>query len=429
MRIAFIVDQFPALSQTFVLRQITGLLDRGQQVDIFAYSPGRDPVRHQDVEKYGLLSRTYYLTDCACSDPAPTRLIKRIGLLVKNSHKYPFTVPKTLNVFKFGKGALFLQVLCQISPFFGKRPYEIVHCQFGDLGALGLLLRDTGLFNGRLVTSFRGYDSSSYVKSHGADVYDDLFRRGDLFLCVSEHIKNKLIGLGCDERKIVVHRSGVETKNHRWQRRDIRANGLVRILTVARLTEKKGVEYGIRAVGQVIQNFPRLEYIIAGDGPLKEKLQLIIDELRVGDNVRLVGCKSQDEIATLMKDSDILLAPSVTSELGDEEGIPGVIMEAFAYGLPVVSTLHAGIPEVVKDGVSGFLLTERDVNALAEKLLLLVKQPGMRTSMGSEGYEFVVNHCDVATLNDRLLETYQKLVSKNVALGDLHAYAVGHSAS
>ena len=82
MRIAFVVNQFPALSQTFVLRQITGLLDRGHEVDIFAYSPGKDPIRHPNVEKYGLLKHTYYLTACACSQAAPIRLPKtpRAGL-------------------------------------------------------------------------------------------------------------------------------------------------------------------------------------------------------------------------------------------------------------------------------------------------------------------------------------------------------------
>ena len=413
MRIAFVVDQFPALSQTFVLRQITGLLDRGHEVDLFAYSAGKDPVRHPDVERYGLLRHTYYLTECACLEPPPLRLIMRIGLIFTKFHKDPTVVLNTLNVAKFGKGALLLQVLCQVTPFLGKGPYDIVHCQFGNLGALGLLLKDTGLFHGKLITSFRGYDISSYVKSYGNDVYSDLFRLGDLFLCVSEHIKQKLIRLGCDEQKVVVHRSGVDTKNYRLRPRIARLNEPVRILTVARLNEKKGVEYGIRAVAQVLGKCGRIEYTIAGDGPLKEKLQALIGELEIGHCVRLVGWKSQDEIAALLENSHILLAPSVTSDLGDEEGIPGVIMEGFARGLPVVSTCHAGIGEVVTDGKSGFLVPERDVHALAEKIEELLEDPELRFRMGRTGLGFVQEQFDINKLNDRLIEIYENVLNGN----------------
>lgn len=416
MRIAFVVDQFPALSQTFVLRQITGLLERGHEVDIFACTPGRDPLRHLEVEKYDLLNRTYYLDKCACSYAALVRLIKRIRLLLTNFHKHPSIVLRTLNVFEFGKGAMFLQVLCQVAPFLGKGPYDVIHCQFGNLGALGLLLKDAGLFHGKLIISFRGYDISSYVKSYGRDIYADLFRRGDLFLCVSEHIKNKLIALGCDERKIVVHRSGVDTKNYRPRSEISRSNELVRILTVARLTEKKGVEYGIRAVAQVLAKCDRLEYTIAGDGPLKDKLQAVIEQLEVGHRVRLVGWKSQDEIAVLLENSHILLAPSVTTDTHDEEGVPGVIMEAFAHGLSVVSTLHAGIPEIVKDGESGFLVRERDVDTLTEKLFAIIEQPSLWSLMGQRGRKFVAAHCDIERLNDHLVEMYQNLANEGFTM-------------
>lgn len=422
MRIAFVVDQFPALSQTFVLRQITGLLDRGHEVDVFAYGPGEDRIRHPDVEKYGLLNRTYYLTACACSQSALVRLIKRIGLIFTNFHKDPTVVLKTLNVVKFGKGALLLQALCQVAPFLGKGPYEIIHCQFGNLGGLGLLLKDAGLFRGKLITSFRGYDISSYLRSYGGDIYDDLFSRGDLFLCVSEHIKEKLISLGCDERKIVVHRSGVDTEKYQFDPQVAQRDGRVKVLTVARLSEKKGVEYGIRAVVKVLEKRQGIEYKIAGDGPLRDKLQRLIAEVGVGDSIQLLGWRSEDEIAELLANSDILLAPSVTSETGDEEGIPGVIMEAFTRCLPAVSTHHAGIPEVVEDGKSGFLVPERDVDALAERIQELILHPELRFAMGRNGRKLVEERYDIRKLNDRLVEIYQQLLSGESSISSLRAH-------
>ena len=93
-----------------------------------------------------------------------------------------------------------------------------------------------------------------------------------------------------------------------------------------------------------------------------------------------------------MADSDILLAPSVTSKDGDQEGIPVVLMEAFANGLPVISTYHSGIPELVQDGISGFLVPERDVDALKEKINQLILQSELRSRMGLAGRKYVERH-------------------------------------
>jgi len=111
-----------------------------------------------------------------------------------------------------------------------------------------------------------------------------------------------------------------------------------------------------------------------------------------------------------------LLAPSVTSKNGDEEGIPVAIMEAMAHGFPVVSTDHAGIPEVVQDGEWGFLVPERDVDALTEKLQSLVGQPALRTIMGCKGRKFVEEHYNIDALNDRLVRLYEGLIGRGGCL-------------
>ena len=160
MKIAFIVSQFPAISETFILRQITGLLERGHEVDIFAYTR-TDFTIHSDVEKYRLLERTFYLDGYASPPRRFVRLAKRVGLLVTNFHKNPRVVLNSLNILKFGKSAILLQVLSQIVPFLDKGPYDVVHCHFGPNGELGLLLKDIGLFHKKIITTFYGYDISS----------------------------------------------------------------------------------------------------------------------------------------------------------------------------------------------------------------------------------------------------------------------------
>jgi colanic acid/amylovoran biosynthesis glycosyltransferase len=143
---------------------------------------------------------------------------------------------------------------------------------------------------------------------------------------------------------------------------------------------------------------------------LKNELQKLIAELKVQDNVKLLGWRQQEEVTSIIAEADIMLAPSVTSDLGDCEGIPVALMEAMAVGLPVISTYHSGIPELVEDGVSGYLVAEREIKQLAEKINLLAENPELRLKMGREGRLKVDKEFNIELLNDRLVATYQKLI-------------------
>ena len=151
-----------------------------------------------------------------------------------------------------------------------------------------------------------------------------------------------------------------------------------------------------------------------GDGSLKEGLQQLILQLGVDNIVTLVGWKNQQEVIEIIKNSDIMLAPSVTSRNGDREGIPVVLMETMAMGLPIISTVHSGIPELIENGVSGFLVPERDVDALAEKLNYLVENPDIWRNMGAAGRGFVEEYYNIDKLNDKLVEIYTSSMSTSM---------------
>jgi colanic acid/amylovoran biosynthesis glycosyltransferase len=252
-------------------------------------------------------------------------------------------------------------------------------------------------------------DISYYIEAFGDDIYKPLLDKGDLFFSISEVMKRQLIELGCDEKKIILHRIGMDCRRFLFSSRRLNADGQVRLVTIARLVEKKGVEYAIRAVAKLANVNQNIEYNIIGDGPLREDLQRLIQELDVCDMVKLLGWKQQKEIVEILDNSHILLAPSVTGKNGDQEGTPVAIMEAMAMGLPVLSTQHSGIPELIKNGVSGFLVPERDVDALAEKLNDLIKHPEVWPQMGRSGRLHVEEHHDINKLNDQLVEIYQQL--------------------
>lgn len=412
MKIAFMVGQFPLLSQTFISNQITGLIDRGHNVNIFATTPVNSPLIHEDVKKYNLLGQTCYYRYIIPRNKI-LRFNKGIGFITKYIHKNPIPLLNSINFLKYGRKAVSLELLFQIIPFLENGPYDIVHCHFGPIGKIGLFFRDIGALKGKIVTTFHGFDMSSYIKKYGKNSYKDLFERGDLFLTISERWKEELINLGVKEKKIIVHRMGVDTDKFVFSSRRPKGNGDVKLITIARFVEKKGVKYGIQAVAKALKKYPKIEYKIVGDGHLRSDLESLIKELNINNNVKLLGWKPQEDIVKLMKDSDILLAPSVTAEGGDQEGIPVVLMEALAQGLPVISTYHSGIPELVQDGVSGYLVHERDVNALSERLEHLIKNQELWANMGCAGRNYIENYYNIDKLNEQLVEIFQKLVNGN----------------
>lgn len=411
MKIAFIVGAFPTLSETFILNQITGLLDLGHEVDIFASGRQSEPKVHPDVKKYNLLPRTYYR-----EMPVNKlwRLIKAIWLLVINLPKNPVAILKSLNVLNYGKGALSLRMLYSLLPFLDKSPYDIIHCHFGPNGIVGASLKVLGV-EGKLVVTFHAYDLTATLAHEGRDVYHGLFQTADLLMPISNHWKKKLIELGCPPEKIAVHRMGVDTEQFRFTPPDHRNVAPIKLLTVSRLVEKKGLEYGIRAVAMVSQRHPEwsIQYDIVGEGPLRKRLETTVEELGIYIKVNFVGPKTHEEVRDLMMQAHVFLLPSVTAQNGDQEGIPVVLMEAMAIGLPVLSTLHGGIPELVLDGQSGFLVPERDVHTLAERLEYLIEHPDLWPAMGRAGRRFVEEQHDIRKLNRRLVEIYETLLTED----------------
>jgi colanic acid/amylovoran biosynthesis glycosyltransferase len=181
------------------------------------------------------------------------------------------------------------------------------------------------------VTSFHGYQRRYLANVGREHPFDDLFKKGDLFLACSEHMKRWFEGLGLEAEKAVVHRYGVNVG------RFLPANGAekstsgqVRLLSVGRLVEKKGFEYGIRGVARTLRSYRNIQYEIAGDGPERPKLEQLIAKLGVASNVKLLGWQERKEIIRLMGQADIFLAPGITSQTGDQDGIPRVLHEAMA---------------------------------------------------------------------------------------------------
>ena len=414
MKIAFIVNVFPKLSETFILNQITGLLDLGHEVMIFAeYNPNEKKV-HPDVEKYQLMDRVLYFD-------IPQNKIKRVlkasYLIITNFYKNPIKIFKSLTLFRYGKSALSLQGLYFLIPFLDTN-FDIIHCHFGPNGIIGASLKEIGV-EAKIITTFHGYDMSTFILNNGTGVYNDLFSKGDLFLAISEHWEKKLVELGGDAKKIRVHRMGIDLEKFEFSERKILPGESVKILTVGRLVEKKGHKYAIKALAKLINKHKNVIYKIVGDGYLRGELESLVTELGIEKYVEFLGDVEDEELFRLYHDSHIFVLPSVTARNGGQEGIPVVLMETQAAGLPVISTFHSGIPEVVLDGESGFLVPERDVDALTKKLEYLVVHPEIWPEMGRAGRKCIELRYDVRKLNQQLVKICEVLLTDNMTILEL----------
>jgi colanic acid/amylovoran biosynthesis glycosyltransferase len=399
MRIAVLVTTFPSLSETFVLREIVGLLERGHEVDIYPLEAGRGTVAQPQIAQYGLLSRSHPPIDPDA--PAVARARAAMESIVHRGWRDPLAILRSLNVVRYGRRALALRTLGDAMPTLGRPPYQAVYCHFGPNGLRAVELQALGALHGPIVTTFHGYDLTSFVLKESPEVYRPLFERGALFLPISENWRRRLIELGAPADRCVVHRMGVDL-SQLPPRNPAPPRDRLRVLSVARLVEKKGLEYGIRAVGALRDAGVDVEYRIIGDGPLGGELRALVAALNLDTQVQLTGPAPAGVVAEALGWCDVLLSPSVTAADGDQEGIPVVLMEAMARVVPVVASAHSGIPELVVDGATGLLAPERDVAALASQLRLVRDEPARALSLARAGRERVVALHDASRLAGEL---------------------------
>ncbi len=396
MRICFVVGMFPALSETFILEQITGLMDRGHEVSILAGARSPEALVHDKVLRYGLLSRARYYNDKPAARLA--RLGKFLWLLPSFLWRAPGPALRSLNIFRYGREAWSLNLFFQAHAFSVAQAYDIVLCHFGPCGLQGLRMKELGIVTGKLVTVFHASDISAYVRRCGRNVYQDLFSKGDLFLAVSEYARQKLLELGCPAAKIRVHAMGIDVTAFP-DAGNLRFTGPgMKILSVARLVAKKGLIYALEAMAILAREKIAFEYTIIGDGPLRAALQADIQRLGLGSCVTLAGARDAHGVREAMARADILLAPSIRAENGDEEGIPVALMEAMAGGTIVVTTATGGIGELVINEKNGFLVEEKSAAAIADRVRSLPQAPDLK-DIAAAARCSVIPARDSATLN------------------------------
>lgn len=258
------------------------------------------------------------------------------------------------------------------------------------------------------IVHFHGFDAyrDDVLKDY-TDRYRILFDNAAACVSVSRDMTSQLKKLGCPEEKVHYIPYGVDVPPLRvyGERENF-------FLACGRFVEKKAPLSTIQAFAKVHVGHSSWKLIMLGDGPLLKEAQKRVEESGLKDSVVFKGAVSHDEVWEHMSRAFAFVQHSVHPENNDSEGTPLAVLEAAAAGLPVISTFHGGIPDVVKEGVSGILCKEGDIDAMALAMEKLIGQPGMAHEMGTHGHAFVRDHFSRTAYISGLEKLIQTVVQK-----------------
>lgn len=297
-----------------------------------------------------------------------------------------------------------------------ERGARLVHSHYGPIGWEDLLgVRDAGL---KHVVTFYGYDVAQLprLKPIWGGLYADLFRTVDRVLCEGPYMAHSVARLGCPEEKLRVQRLGVELERIPFVPRRLGPDEPLRVLMAAAFVEKKGIPFGIRALGRIAKVRP-VRLTLIGDArgkanTLDEKRRILeaIADQGLERDARLLGFQPHQVLQREMAEHHLFLQPSVHAADGDcEGGAPVGLIEAAAGGMAVVSTTHCDIPEVVVHEQTGWLAPERDVDALEQGLRWWLDQSSWERALAS-GRERIKSEFDADRQGERLAAIYGDVV-------------------
>ena len=258
---------------------------------------------------------------------------------------------------------------------------DLVHVYYGHK-AVGYLpmLRDWG---GPWIVSFHGVDVAKHLEEGDyLKKLREVFAEAQLVLARSESLLHRLHELGCPPEKLRLNRTPIPMDHLPPVEREAPSNGHWRLIQACRLIPKKGIITTLEAMDRVGAIFPGARYILCGSGPMMDEIQAYVREHALERHVEIRGWMSQEALRAELYQAHIFLHASEQTKEHDQEGIPNSMLEAMATGLPVVATLHGGIPEAVTSGYDGLLVAERNAHELSTAIIKLIQDHALFAELG-----------------------------------------------
>lgn len=343
MKVLHIVDSFSPLSETFIYDYITELERQGVDNHVLTFNRVNEEDRPFSKVYVAKIRRDFIWF--------VLRVIAHF-----NNKPNKWRAMQRREIKKIAK---------QVKP-------DIIHAHFGPMGVLVSLVAKK--LKIPFVVTFYGYDASSLIKEEfWIKEYSKLWQCATAVTVLSKNMKEVLINVGCNNDIIsIVHLS----RNLRNIFFKDPPNSIKKFISVGRLTEKKGHYDTIKAFKMVLDEGFNVNLKIIGDGQLKKELENLINENELSNYIVLLGAVRNEDTLKELYDSDAFILCSKTAENGDQEGTPTVLIEAQAIGLPCVTTIHAGIPEMIPEENHKFLAEEGNIEQIRDCIINLIKTNG-----------------------------------------------------
>ena len=413
MKIAYFLHTFPRLHNTFILNEIIQLKEKGHEVYVFSIHKSQDKVVNREV--LSLKDKTFYFED----------------FLIEHSQyfiRHLFRVVKKLNT---THSSFLRRLIAKVLIMSNRTDVDVVkyHNGFGwKIYALGLIAKKiqrdkidiihAGFANKpatatMILSELAGVPFS--FEAHAYDLFVDFdfskekIEKAKKIFTISNYNKQYLIDhLKCPPSKIVVNRVPINKNCCDKIPDKPRSDSL--ITSVCRLHPTKGLEYAIEAFNLISQKRQDLRFTIIGGGPLESQLLEKVTQLSLTDKVTFVGDISNEDAIRFISQSTMMLLPSVIAENGDRDGIPTALIEAMYLKTPVIGSKISGIPELIEDGINGFLTEPGDVRGIAEKMEKLLSDDSLRIAMGEAARKKINEEFNVEQNFEKLIRAWDEML-------------------
>jgi colanic acid/amylovoran biosynthesis glycosyltransferase len=290
-----------------------------------------------------------------------------------------------------------------------RRKAQLMHIYFGHTGV-------------HLLPFIKAWDKPCIVSFHGADItlrenqlgYEaqlrEMLQTVPLVLARSQSLGRRLLELGCPPERLALNRTGVPLDQFPFVRRVPPARGRWQLVQACRLIPKKGILTALQAFALFREHYPEATFVIAGEGPMRQELKDAVARHGLDSRVRFAGFLSQSKLYQLYVASHIFFHPSEMLADHNQEGIPNSMLEAMSTGLPVVATVHGGIPEAVESGRTGLLVPEKDPAALCAALLEMTSDGESWLRMAREASDFIIANFEQAAQIAHLEQQYDRVL-------------------
>lgn len=398
MKIAYVLNVFPLISERWLVNEISELMENDHEIRVIALERSKDKVFHKGVSSKNLLSKTHFFREFSFHSLLTRKIFYTLLFFLK-------LIREDFTGFLFNprgriRPNLRIAYSCAFIP-----DCDIIHAHFATESAT-LAMELSKILDKPFTFTVHAYDIFK-KKNIEDELLPEKLAYADKIISISEYNKKYLLErFNLPPEKIEVIYLGAKPERYK----SLKKKGSVNhIITISRLVEKKGLLTLIEAFSLLDEWKIDFHSTIIGEGPLKSELSTSIKKHGLSQKVSLIGSVIDEKVDPLLASASIFVLPCIKAKDGDMDGIPVVLMEAMSSGLPVVSTNISGIPELVEDGVAGYLVPPNNPTELAKAIKRLLDNPPLRTKMGEKGAEKIVHEFNVKTNVKRLMNLWEEI--------------------